>query len=443
MPTRRAVLGRLAAPAAWPLLAPVALAASPVLASAGVQRALAALADRSEPGRSPEEIAADESYWFPIQQAFTPDRSLINLNFGGVSAAPLVVQDAMKRHLDLSNTAPAWAMWRVLEPRRETVRGQLAGLFGCSADEIAITRNASESLQILQCGFDLAPGDELLTSDQDYPRMLATWRQRQRREKVVLRTFPLPVPAEDPAEIVRRFEAQITPRTRLILVSHMINLTGQILPVRDLVALGRKRGIPVLVDGAHTFAHLPFTVTDLGCEYFATSLHKWLFAPHGTGFLYVRRERIRGLWPLTAADESLDGDIRKFEEIGTHPAANALAISEAVTFHLGVGPERKAARLRYLRDTWARRLMRNDRVRLLTSLRPESSCGIGTFGVEGVAPDRLASHLWDRHRILTTAIQHADVQGVRVTPGLSTTLEEVERFCEAVEGVIRAGLPAA
>ena len=218
MPTRRAGLGQLAAPAAWPLLAPAAAVAAPGLSAAAIGRVLAALAERAEPGRSPEAIAADESYWFPIQQAFTPDRSLINLNFGGVGAAPLVVQDAMKRHLDLSNTAPAWSMWRILEPRKETVRAQLAELFGCSTEEIAITRGASESLQILQCGFDLAPGDELLTSDQDYPRMLATWRQRQRRERVVLKTFALPVPAENPAEVVRRVEAGITSRTRLILV---------------------------------------------------------------------------------------------------------------------------------------------------------------------------------------------------------------------------------
>jgi selenocysteine lyase/cysteine desulfurase len=342
----------------------------------------------------------------------------------------------MKRHLDYSNQAPPYTMWQVLEPQREPVRRRLARFLGCDPEEIALTRNASEGLQICQCGFDLEPGDEVLTSTQDYPRMIDTFRQRSGREGVVLRQISIPVPAEDPAEVVRRFEAGVTERTRLILLCHVVNLTGQILPVREVAALGRRRGIPVVVDGAHGFAHFPFTAGDLDCDYYATSLHKWLFAPHGTGLLYVRRDRIAGLWPLTAPPAKLSGDIRKFEEIGTHPAANYLAIAEALTFHLGLGPERKAARLRYLTRRWAERLLEHDRVRLHTSLDPRFSCGLATVEVQGVGAEALAHRLWKQHRILVTPIVHPEVQGIRVTPSVYTTLEEVDRFSEAVEVLI-------
>ncbi|MEE8278717.1 MAG: aminotransferase class V-fold PLP-dependent enzyme, partial [Thermoanaerobaculia bacterium] len=346
MYSRRQFLGALVAPAAG-TIAYAALNPSRALA---VARELA-----SHPG-SPEAVASDESFWFEVQQAFTVDRSLINLNNGGVSPSPAIVQQAMKRHLDYSNTAPPYSMWKVLEPQREPVRERLARAFDCDREEIALTRNASEGLQICQFGFDLRRGDEVLITTQDYPRMITTFKQRERREGIVLTQFQIPVPAEDPDEIVSLFERNITPHTRLILMCHMINLTGQILPVRQVVRMARKKGIPVIVDGAHTFAHFAFDQGDLDCDYYATSLHKWLFAPHGTGLLFVRREKIPGLWPLMAAPDAMDDDIRKFEEIGTHPAANTLAIAEALTFHQGLGPSRKEARMIYLRDRWARRL---------------------------------------------------------------------------------------
>ncbi len=390
---------------------------------------------------SATEIASDEAFWFKVQQAYTVDRSLVNLNNGGVSPSPAIVQDAMKRYLDYSNTAPVYSMWRILEPQREGVRKRLARTFGCSPEEIALTRNASEGLQICQFGFDLKPGDEVLTTTQDYGRMITTFKQRVRREGIVLKQFRIPVPAEDDDEIVALFEKNITPRTRLILMCHIINLTGQILPVKKVVHMARKRGIPVIVDGAHAFAHFAFKHEDLDCDYYATSLHKWLCAPHGTGMLYVRREKIKGLWPLMAAREAQTDDIRKFEEIGTHPAANYLAIAEALTFHNGIGAERKEARLRYLRDRWAKRLMQNDRIRLHTSLKPQYSCGLANFELEGTDPQQLASHLWKKYRIIVTPIKHAEFQGIRVTPNVYTTLEEIDRFCDAVEHVIKYGLP--
>jgi selenocysteine lyase/cysteine desulfurase len=384
MYTRRRFLGALGLPS-------VAAATGfplPLPRLSETARILESLAEH--PG-SPAEIATDETYWAEVARAFTVDRSLVNLNNGGVSPAPGYVQEAMKQHLDYSNQAPVYTMWRILEPQREAVRQRVAREWGVHAEEIAFTRNASESLQTLQLGIDLEPGDEVLTTNQDYPRMITTFRQRERREGIVLKQFSIPVPAEDPADIVRRFEQRITPRTRLILMCHMINLTGQILPVREVVAMARRYNIPVLVDGAHALAHFDFKISDLECDNYSVSLHKWLFAPHGTGLLYVRRERIADVWPMMAAPEKMDDDIRKFEEIGTHPAAPYLAIAEALTFHQGIGGKRKEERLVYLRDSWTTRLLEHDRVYLHTSLQPGLACGIATG-----LPERLHHARGDR-----------------------------------------------
>jgi len=427
---RRAFLGGLALPA---------VAAAVAFDPRAVAATLAAAA--SDP-RPPDEFASDEDFWFEVARAFSVDRSIINLNNAGVSPAPALVQDALARHLAYSNQAPAYTMWRVLEPQREALRERVAAQWQVSPEEVAFVRNASEGLQTCQFGLDLAAGDEVLTSTQDYPRMLNTFEQRVRREGIVLKKVVLPTPCEDDAEVVARFEAAITPRTRLLLVSHMINLTGQILPVKAVVAMARRHGVPTIVDGAHALAHFDFTIDELDCDYYASSLHKWLFAPHGTGLLYVRRERIGDLWPLMAAAETQADDIRKFEEIGTHPAANTLAIGEALTFHQGLGPARKAARLRWLRDRWARALLEDERVRLHTSLEPGFACGIATVQVQGLDSSALARHLWDRHRILVTEIQHEEFEGLRIAPSVYTTPTEIDHFVDAMRAVLRDGLPA-
>jgi selenocysteine lyase/cysteine desulfurase len=393
-------------------------------------------------GRTPAEVAADEDYWREIQQAFTVDRGLINLNNGGVSPSPRIVQEAMRRYLELSNEAPVYTMWQLLEPQVESVRKRLAAAFGCDPEEMAITRNASEALETCILGLDLKPGDEVLTTNQDYPRMLATWRQRERRDGIVLRTISFPVPPPSLDELADRFRRAVTPRTRAILICHITNLTGQIFPVREVCRMGRERGIEVIVDGAHAFAHFPFQRDDLDCDYYGTSLHKWLLAPHGTGFLYVRKEKIPGLWPLMAAPPEMNENIRKFEEIGTHPAANHNAIAEALTFHEGIGIERKAARLRYLKDRWARRLDGLKGIRILTSFDPAMSCGLANVSVEGADPAKLAAYLWERRRIIVTPIVHEEFRGLRVTPNVYTTLGEVDAFVEEMERVVERGLPA-
>ena len=430
MPTRRHFVESLV----------TAGAAVPALTNDGLDR-LRGLARRVS-GRALADVARDEDFWLQVQQAFTLDRTLINLNNGGVSPSPRVVQEAMRRYLDYSNTAPAYTMWQILEPEIEAVRRRLAASFGCDPEEMAITRNASEALETVQLGIPLERGDEVLTTTQDYPRMLTTWHQRERREGIVVReiTFPVPPPSQD--DLAERIERAITPKTKVIHVCHITNLTGQIFPIKRIVQRARARGIEVIVDGAHAYAHFPFTRDDLDCDYYGTSLHKWLLAPHGTGFLYVRKAKIASVWPLMAAPPEMNGNIRKFEEIGTHPAANHNAIAEALTFHEGIGAERKAARLRYLFQRWAKRLEHLPRVRILTPYDPAQSCGLASIAIDGMDPNKLVAYLWDTHRIIVTPIVHKEFSCVRVTPNVYTTVSEIDRFADVMEELIRKGLPA-
>jgi isopenicillin-N epimerase len=424
MLTRRDFLNRTAAP----------LAGATAIATfnpRGLDRLLAAT--REAAAVPADDLARDETYWREVQQAFTLDRTLINLNNGGCCPSPRVVHEAFKRYLDLSNEAPVYYMWQVLEPNIEAVRRALAADAGADPETVAITRNASEALQIAQCGLDLKPGDEVVTTNQDYPRMLTTWDQRARRDGIKLTQISFPVPGVQ-ADIVRRFEAAITPATRVLHFCHITNLTGHIFPVQDLCALGRRHGLTIIVDGAHAYGHFPFKISDIDCDYYGTSLHKWLLAPIGTGFLYVKADRIRSTWPLQAAGETLTS-IRKFEEIGTHPAANHNAIAEALVFHHGIGIERKAARLRYLKARWATRLMEKPSFQLHTSLDPALSCAIGTIGIAGLTPGDITTKLWNQWRIIATPIGHAEYQGIRVTPNVYSTLDEIDLFGDAMEAI--------
>ncbi len=413
--------------------------AAAILREDAIARVEAAVAAAG--GASAGDLAGNDDFWFEVQQAYDVDRSLLNLNNGGVAPSPRVVLDAMHRHDRFTNHLPSRHLWDVLDPQVEPVRKRLANHFGCDAEEIAITRNASESLETCLLGFDIKPGDEILTTSHDYPRMLQTIRQRQKRDGIVLKTFSVPTPPKSLDEITRLFEQNITDKTKMILVCHVINITGQILPIRDIVSLGRSRGIPVIVDGAHAFGHFPFKREAIECDYYGTSLHKWLSAPIGTGLLYVRKSSIADLWPLMPPPDTMATDnIRKFEEIGTHPTAPRLAIAEALMFYEGIGPERKAARLRYLRDRWAMRLKDRKGVVLYTSLDPEQSCAIATVGIEGIKASDLSKYLFDKQRIVVTPIEHEHINGIRVTPNTYTTATEVDRFSAVMERIAEKGL---
>jgi selenocysteine lyase/cysteine desulfurase len=387
-------------------------------------------------------VADDETYWSEIQRAFDADRTMINLNNGGCSPTPTHVLEQMIRDLRFSNELPVDHMWRVLEPRVESVRRDLAHEFGCDPEEMAIVRNSSEANEIVQFGLDLKRGDEVVVSTQNYGRMLTTWDQRARREGIVIKavTFKLPPPSQE--YLADQFISAFTPRTRAVELPHITNLSGQIMPVKEIISAARARNIDVLVDGAHAFGHFPFTRDELGADYYGTSLHKWMLAPIGTGFLYVRKSKQKALWPLMAAPASMDENIRKFEEIGTHPAANHNAISAAIAFHRGIGADRKIARLRFLRDRWAKRLVAEGggRVKMLTPLDSKYSGAIGLVAIDGMDMGKLGAWLLDRHRIVSTPIVHAEFNGLRVTPNVYTTLDEVDVFSEKMLVAIRNGI---
>ena len=398
---------------------------------------------------SPTEIAQDEDFWFYVQQAFDCDRSIINLNNGGVHPAPKIVMDAVHRYLDFANGAPAYNSWQVLQPRKELIRKKLADTFGCSAEEIAITRNVTEAMQIALLGLELKPGDELLTTTHDYPSMKYALLQREKREGVKVKMFPFRYPPKNIKELADAFKENITPRTKLIEVCHITNLTGQIFPIREICQMARKRGIEVVVDGAHAFAHFEFKQKDLDCDIYGANLHKWMMAPIGTGFLYVKKEKIKKIWPLFPALNPQGDDIRKFEHIGTHPDYLELAIGEALAFHHGIGGKRKEERLRYLRNYWAKALEKLPGVKILTSYDPEQSCGIGAFTVENMDLGKLVQVLFKKHKIyiITVGVPSFEldgekITGIRVTPSIYTTLRELDVFIEAVSHYVKHGLPS-
>lgn len=400
-------------------------------------------AGRSIEHLSPIEAALDEDYWATIQQAFSVSRGIVNLNNGGVSPSPRMVTEAFCRYTWQQEDATAYTMWQILEPQSETIRTGLAEIFGCSPEEIAITRNASESLEILLMGLDLKSGDEILTTTQDYPRMLTTLRQREMREGLKLNLIKIPIAPTDVNDIAAAFERAVTPKTKLILVSHQINLTGQINPVKKVCEMARARGIETIVDGAHSFAQFDFKQSDLGCDYFGTSLHKWIYAPKGTGMLYVKKDKIPKVWALMASEDRNRNDIRKYEEIGTHSAAMRLAIGEAILFHNAIGGKRKEERLRYLSRYWMNRLKDVPKVGFNTSFDPKQSCAIANFKIDGVDPVAIGGYLMSKHKIFTTPIVHDEFTGIRITPNVYTTLWELDRFCDAVEDIAKKGLPKA
>ena len=388
-------------------------------------------------GKTPEEVATDEDFWAQIRNEFTIDRSVLNLNNGYMSPSPRAVQEAQRRYTDYTNMGPYHTMVKQLEPQVETARRRIAEVAGCDTEEIAITRNSSEALEIAQLGVDLKRGDEVLTTTHDYGRMLTTFQQRERREGIVLKqiSFPLPSPGMD--ELVKRFEQAITPKTKLMLCCHITNLSGQIFPVKRIAALAHARGIPLIVDGAHAFNHFPFKISDLDCDYYGVSLHKWTYAPCGTGFLYVRKSRIKDTWALMASSDRQVDDIRKFEEVGTHPAANHNAISEAIEFNQSIGIPRKTARLRYLRDRWADRLGQNSKVLLWHSKDPAQSAGIGNIGFKDLDVRKVSDELQAKYSIFTAPIVHKEFQGIRITPNIYTEVSEIDYFSASMEKILR------
>ena len=389
-------------------------------------------------GVAPDAMADDEAYWMRIRQAFALDANHVNLNSGSVSPAPRVVSDAMHRYWTLTNMSPSYYVDELLYPEVELVRRRVASVIAADPETIALTRNTSESMQIAQMGLPLDRGDEIVSTTQDYPRMIWAWQQRERRDGVVLRLVKFPVPPSGLTDLYDRVMAAVTPRTKVIHICHITYTTGQIFPVRRICDEARRRGIVTIVDGGHSFAHFPFTIADLGCDIYGSSLHKWLCAPVGNGVLYVRKELIPRIWPLLAAPAAQDGDIRKFEAIGTYPVALRVALSDAVTFHAEIGGERKAARLRYLRNRWMDAVAEVPGVELLTPRDPAQSCALGAMRLRSMGAQALTDALQSRWGIhVRPRFVAGEFECIRVTPNVFTALDEIDLFSDAIRTLAR------
>jgi selenocysteine lyase/cysteine desulfurase len=380
----------------------------------------------------PGEAAQNEDYWSVIQRGYSVSPQIINLNNGGVSPSPIVVQQAVERYNQMANEGPSYFMWQILDQGREPLRQSLARLAGTSPEEIAIDRNATEALNTIILGLPLKAGDEVLGCKFDYPNMMNAWRQRAERDGIVYKQITFDFPIEDNDAIVKAYEQAITPRTRIIHVTHMVNWVGQTMPVQQIADMAHAHGIEVIADGAHSFGLIDFKIPDLHCDYFGTSLHKFLSAPIGSGMMWVKRDKIEKLWPLTSSAEPHSADIRKFESLGTRSFPIEQGIGEAINFHEAIGSKRKQERIFYLKNYWATRAREIPGVKLHTSLDPRFSCAICGVSIEGMTPGQLASTLFGRYKIHTVGIDYETVHCVRVTPHVYTRIDDLDKFVNAL-----------
>ncbi|WP_234735598.1 aminotransferase class V-fold PLP-dependent enzyme [Tellurirhabdus bombi] len=424
MPTRRSFFRQLGSATAGTLALP-----------AFIEEATAQSLETYKPNASPPQLAQDEDFWSWIKAEYTVSPNLLNLNNGGVSPQPKLVQEAHIRFYQYSNEAPSYYMWRILDQGREAVRAKLADIAGCSADEVAINRNATEGLNTIIFGLTLKPGDEVILAKQDYPNMTNAWKQREKRDGIKLVWLDLDLPSENEDELVRKYVSAFSSRTKIVHVTHVINWTGQIMPVRKIADAAHKQGIEVICDGAHSFAHLEYKIPDLGCDYFATSLHKWLCAPFGSGMMYIRQEKVKNIWALLSSTEPDGSDIRKFESLGTRSFASEMAIGTAADFHLSIGAARKFARLHYLKSYWAEKVKDIPGVKLHTSLKPAFSGALAVVGIDGLKGNELESQLLGTYKIHTTPIGLGPLNGVRVTPHIYTTPKDLDRLVVAIDKI--------
>jgi selenocysteine lyase/cysteine desulfurase len=380
----------------------------------------------------PPSDTPEDDFWAWVQQNYTVSPNIINLNNGGVSPSSKPVQDTFERYNRFCNEAPSYYMWRILDQGREALRADLAALAGCEPGEIAINRNTTEAMDIIIYGLNLQKGDEVVLTKQDYPNVINLWKMLEQRDGILLNWVNLELPMEDEDALAQKYIDAFTDKTKAVNITHIINWIGQITPVKKIAAEAHKRGIEVIVDGAHTFALLDFKIPDLDCDYFATSLHKWMGAPFGSGLLYVKKDKISKLYPIYPDDKPLALEIQKFERMGTRSFASEMAIGSALDFHLAIGTKRKEERLRYLKNYWMGKVKDIPGVRLHTSFKPEYSCVIGLFSIDGYTPAEIDTYLFEKHKIHTVGIVWENISGVRVTPNVYTMERDLDKLVKAI-----------
>lgn len=387
---------------------------------------------------APDIAATDDEFWAWVREQYAVSPAIVNLNNGGVSPQPKPVQDAHINYYRYCNEAPSFYMWRELDKGREPLRQRLADLAGVSAEEVAINRNSTEGLNTIIFGLNLKAGDEVVVSKQDYPNMLNAWKQREKRDGIKLVWVDHKLPSEDDIALTKAYTSVFTDKTKIVHVTHIINWVGQILPVRKIADEAHKRGIEVICDSAHAFAHFDFKINDLGCDYWATSLHKWLCAPFGSGMLWIKKDKIKNVWALLSNNEPDGSDIRKFESLGTRSMASEMAISAAIDFHLLIGSKRKEARLRFLKDYWTKKVAALPGVKINTPVKPAFSCAIANISIEGYKPEEIESKLMEKYRIHCVAINWENIHGARITPNVYTSLYDLDNLVKGIKEMVDA-----
>jgi len=382
--------------------------------------------------KKPNELAVDEAFWEGIKGKYRLKPAYINLESGYYNILPQEILEKYIEHIREVNLQGAYYMRTVQFDNKKLMANKVAKIAGCSTNELILTRNTTESLDMVIGGLNWQAGDEAIMAEQDYGAMLDMFKQVSRKYGTINIIVSVPNHPNSDDEIVQLYANAITPKTKLLMVSHMINITGHILPVQKICDMAHAKGVEVLVDGAHAFAHFQYNIPDLHCDYYGASLHKWLSVPLGVGMLYVKKENIKKIWPLLA-DGNLDlNDISRLNHLGTHPVHTDLAIADAVDFYEKLGPENKEARLKYLQQYWTSKVRNQGNVLVNTPVDPKRSCAIANVGIKGMAPGLLAETLLKKYNIYTVAIDGANVHGCRITPNVFTSPKELDVLVKAL-----------
>ena len=383
--------------------------------------------------KSAHEIRDDEDFWMGIRSGYKLKPDYINLENGYYNILPQEILEKYDAHMREVNYQGSYYMRTVQFDNKKKMAEQLAKLAGCSWEELVITRNTTESLDLIIGGYHWNAGDEAVMAEQDYGSMLEMFKLVSKKYGVVNKIVSVPNHPVSDEEIISLYENAITPKTRLLMVCQMINITGQILPIRKICDMAHRKGVEVMVDGAHALAHIRFSLADLDCDYYGASLHKWLSVPLGAGMLYVKKENIAKIWPLLAESGKAENDIARLNHIGTHPAHTDLTIADAIEYYEKIGPERKEARMRYLQQYWTGQVRNIPNVVVNTPLEPERACGIANVGIRQMNPAVLAETLLKKYRIYTVAIDYANVHGCRISPNIFTTTKELDVLVKALK----------
>jgi selenocysteine lyase/cysteine desulfurase len=387
---------------------------------------------------APEALAADNAFWEQIRNQYLLKPDYINLENGYYNFLPQPLLNKYIEHIKEINYQGSYYMRTVQWENKQKSVVALAGIAGCSPEELIITRNTTESLDTIIGGIHWQTGDEAIMAEQDYGAMLDMFKLVSDRYGVVNKYISVPNHPKDDDEIVALYKNAITTKTKVILVSHMINITGQILPIKKICEMAHQQGVQVIVDGAHAFAHIQYSIADLGCDYYAASLHKWLSVPLGAGILFVKKDLIKNIWPLIGDGEKDLNKIKRLNHTGTHPVHTDLTIPDSIAYYQMIGPAKKEARLRWLQQYWTSQVKDNPSIILNTPTDAARACAISNVGIKGMKPAILAERLMKEHKIFTVAIDYANVHGCRITPNLYTTTKELDQFVQALHTISKA-----